>query len=115
VIEKTSVPRFFVQPDQASRTIRVFNQDENTWTEYPYPADTPSISSGKILPDGRIELLLNFENYRNPRPDDILLLDPTTGLYESPPTVCDGQVIQQPSGMGDWSTAYFDDEDRIEY
>src|SRR5690606_22999897 len=25
------------------------------------------------------------------------------------------QVIQQPSGMGDWSTAYFDDEDRIEY
>ncbi len=94
--------------DFEQRVIRVRDEATDTWREFPYPPGVEYVNWASLHADGLVWLLLlsQFNYTSDPRPDDVLLLDPATGEYSPPPTVCDGRVIQADPGEGEWVAAY---------
>lgn len=89
------------------KMIEVF--DGNTWRSYPYPPDADSVSDAALRPDGIVEIVLEFMEMKlDPLPEDVWLLDPQTGDYSRPPTVCEARVLT--ASPGEWVTVYVDEE-----
>ena len=91
--------------------IRVRDEATDTWQEFPYPPGVEHVNEVSLRADGLVWLLLlrprvTTVNTHDPRPNDFILLDPATGEYVPPPTVCDGRVIQAEPGEGAWVAAY---------
>ncbi len=92
--------------DFERHVIRVRDEATGTWQEFPYPPSIVNVDGANLRSDGMVWLLLDWEASNDPRPDDFILLDPATGEYSPPPTVCDGRVIQAEPGEGQWVAAY---------
>ena len=80
--------------DNLQRIIQVYEESTATWHEYPFPDDVDALFSPIRLSDNIVQVELNSTTMRQPRPHEVLWLNLDTGTYETPPTVCEGQVIQ---------------------
>src|SRR6266496_5723763 len=88
--------------DDENRFVKTFDQTERTWKEFPYPTESKILSGNiSMRPDGNI--LFNW--YYGSRPSDewpdAWTLDPSTGVFSKPQTVCSG-YIQDLQGDGEW-------------
>ncbi len=100
-----------VSADNDTHVIRVYNTADDTWTTYPYPDNVSLAYDARLLPDGMIRLRLNREPWERPFPGDVILLNPDTGVYSEPPTVCEGNVLQVPAEAGEWMIPPYDWDD----
>ena len=100
-----------VESDDARRILRIYNANTDTWHEYPYPPGVESIWGTSLRADGLIVVRLSFDYLSpDPRPADMLLLDPANGEYMPYPTVCEGRVLKAEPGEGHWTIASEDEQ-----
>jgi hypothetical protein len=97
-----------VKIDNERKIVRVLETETNTWREYPSPVADRSLNVG-MRSDGLVNVWIYNEIGRDPLPGELFVLDPETGVYTEPPTVCEGKVIQADAGEGKWVAAHHDE------
>jgi len=83
--------------------IRVKDAATKMWRDYAFP-EGKEIHKATMQPDGRIRVSWSYEDTDSP--DSTRLLNPGTGLYERPDTLCEGKVLQVPDDQGQWVVLY---------
>lgn|GEM_PF-935009 len=106
--------RRIAQVDYEAHLIRLFDGDMRR--EFPYPPNVERVNGAALRLDGMIMVTsgsvdFDFRQTNNAlSPENVWLLDPETGNYERPATVCEGRVLQAlPGEVGKWTVAYRDD------
>lgn len=91
--------------NRQNQSIDVF--DGEVWRTFPFPPQVDSVSTARMRDDGMIVFSMlspdDLSQDTTIPPHAIWLLDPHTGTYTRPPTVCDGQVLAaMPGEAGEW-------------
>lgn len=88
--------------DDETRIVKAFDQTARTWKEFPYPTEATILSENiSVRPDGNILFNWYYGSKPSAQWPDAWMLDPTTGVFSKPQTVCNG-YIQDLSGNGEW-------------
>lgn len=103
------IPDDPVQDDYKREMIRVLDAETGMWREYPYPIPDRSFNAA-LRPDGLVDVRIFNERGGDPLPGELFVLDPATGIYTQPATVCEDKVIQAEAGEEKWVAAYRDEE-----
>ena len=111
--ESTYTPS--VQVDSENRLVLVYDESLDEWLEFPYPDDEVNIYQATRRTDGTIYIQTRgydgFSPYRYfANPDDVLILEPETGDYSAPQTVCEGHYVRALEGSGRWGIVRRDSE-----
>src|SRR5690606_35758099 len=105
--------------DWTRPVIQVRDGSGNITREYDFPSGKDHVHRANFLPDGTIQVVVDWIegwSYRNIDysfvPGNVLLLDPETGLYSEAPTVCDNLAVQTQQGSPQWKAVGFHTEPR---
>lgn len=103
--------------DNDARIIRVYDETQASWQEFPFPDDFDHVDYVDRQPDGQ----LRMKSYKHfyyvtlslpepePDPEELRILDLSTGIYTRPASVCNGRIFKADPGNGRWVVAVFDD------
>lgn len=102
-----------IRLDNFNRIVRIFDGETGVWRDYPYPVESVSFEEAVLQSDGLIRLYFyRYDEQFEPLPSNVLMLDPTKGLYTAPRTVCADQVVQAAAGEGRWTAPYHSEADQ---
>jgi hypothetical protein len=111
LIEEETLAPDPIEQDYARQVIRVFDDKIGEWGEYPFPSAVPGLQfNTDMLDNGLVRVWIHKERNEDLWPGQVFLLDPETGVYTEPPTICEGKVIRAEAGQGKWTVVYHDEE-----